>query len=152
MSSLMSLSVSPDTAAVTGTLNGLPIADTALVELRHEPGDATTTTIDADSTSIEINEAWTMIRVTVRDAAGNRVYASAGTVTLSTTRGRLGVVTDHGDGTYTARLESGEAPGTAIVSGTLDGEVIDDVAEVVFRPLVQGADPPPPASAPGAED
>ncbi|HEX6307188.1 MAG TPA: Ig-like domain-containing protein [Longimicrobiales bacterium] len=123
----------PDTAVVTGTLNGMPITDTARVELRHETGEPLTTTIDADSATLVAGaQTWTMVRVTVRDAAGNRVHTSAGTVSLTTTRGRLGTVTDHGNGTYTTSLEGAGAVGTAVITGTLNGVPIADSAVVDF--------------------
>ncbi len=124
----------PDTAVVTGMLNGVAIADSAVVELRIEPGDPTTTTIEADSTSLVTDVySWTTITVTVRDAAGAPVGASAGTVALRTTAGHLGAVEDHGDGTYTARLKAvGDSP-QAVVTGTLNGTAIADSAVVEFR-------------------
>ncbi|HSJ32826.1 MAG TPA: Ig-like domain-containing protein, partial [Longimicrobiales bacterium] len=135
----------PDTAVITGTLNGVAIADSAQVEFRHEPGSVLTTTIDADSTSLLVNISQTRITVTVRDAAGNRVWTSAGTVTLSSTLGFITAVIDNGDGTYTARLEAGGDPGTAVITGTLNGAAITDTAHVVFREESggpAGAEPP----------
>ncbi|HEX6133597.1 MAG TPA: invasin domain 3-containing protein [Longimicrobiales bacterium] len=131
----------PDTATVTGTLNGVPITDAARVEFRHEPGNPLMTTIDADSATLVAGApTWTTVRVTVRDAAGNRVHASAGAVTLTTTRGRLGPVTDHGDGTYTAELEVAGDSGTAVITGTLNGVLIADSAVVDFVAAVPAPD------------
>src|SRR5690606_859987 len=72
------------------------------------------------------------ITVQLRDD-GNEVYAaSGGTVTLSTTAGSLGAVTDNGDGTYTATLTAPTSVGSATISGTLDGEPFTDTAVVAF--------------------
>ncbi|HSK20857.1 MAG TPA: invasin domain 3-containing protein [Longimicrobiales bacterium] len=123
----------PDTAVITGTLNGVAIADSARVELRHESGSVLTTTIEADSASLLAGISQTRITVTVRDAAGNRVWTSAGAVTLSSTLGSMTAIIDNGDGTYTARLESGPEQGTAVITGTLNGAAIADTAHVEFR-------------------
>lgn len=137
----------PDTAIVTGTLNGETIADTAVVELRIEPGSPMTTTIEADSTSLVTDVfSWTTITVTVRDATGAPVGASAGAVTLHTTAGHLGSVVDHGDGTYTAQLKAvGDSP-QAVVTGTLNGAAIADSAVVEFRQGSREASTAPAAS------
>jgi len=126
--------LTPDTAMVTGTLNGAVIGDTARVEFRIEPVDRLHTTIDADSTSLVVGSfTTTIITVTVRDVAGNRVYRSAGDVVLHTTLGRLSLVTDHHNGLYTAILKVLDVAGTAVVSGALNGNAILDTAVVVFR-------------------
>ena len=122
-------------AVVSGTLDGAAIADTAGVDLRAGPPDASTTTISADSASLVADGmSSTTVRVEVRDASGNLVGASAGPVTLATTLGSLSQpVTDNGDGTYEATLTAGTTTGVAVVSGTLDGAAIADTAEVVLR-------------------
>src|SRR5690606_10152286 len=132
---------------ITGTLNGEAIADTAVVELRIEPGSPMTTTIEADSTSLVTDVfSWTTITVTVRDATGAPVGASAGAVTLHTTAGHLGSVVDHGDGTYTAQLKAvGDSP-QAVVTGTLNGAAIADSAVVEFRQGSREASTAPAAS------
>jgi adhesin/invasin len=138
----------PDTAVITGMLNGVAIADSARVEFRHESGSVLTTTIEADSASILVGISQTRITVTVRDAAGNRVWTSAGTVTLSSTLGFMTAIIDNGDGTYTARLEAGGDPGTAVITGTLNGAAIADTAYVEFREESGGSaggEPPPAA-------
>jgi adhesin/invasin len=123
-----------DTAVVTGTLNGVPIADSARVEFRHESGSAMHTTIDADSASLVVGSSTsTTITVTVRDAAGNRIYRSAGAVVLQSTLGQIRSLIDHQNGLYTALLKVGDRTGTAVVSGTLNGTAIVDTAAVVFR-------------------
>jgi adhesin/invasin len=123
------------TAVVAGTVNGQAIADNALVVLRPlAVGDPKESTIRADSTAINADGvATTRILVTVFDASGRPVAASAGIVALATTRGTLSGVVDHGDGTYTATLTAGFNPGSAVISGTLNGSAIGGKATVVFR-------------------
>ncbi|MBR9990575.1 MAG: hypothetical protein KFH98_12515, partial [Gemmatimonadetes bacterium] len=121
---------SMDTAVVTGTLNGDSIPDTARVELRHESADPATTTIAVDPDSVRVGIGETLVMVTLRDAAGNRVLSGRSTVRLSTTQGKLTDVVNHGDGTYTAWLRTVAAAGTVVVTGEVDGVPIADQAEV----------------------
>jgi adhesin/invasin len=123
------------TAVVTGTLNGAVIGDTAQVALLPGPGDPTTSSIDAVPDTLEAGGMEeSLVTVEVRDSLGNLVGKSAGTVTLATTLGALGAVTDHGDGTYTAALFPGTMAGTAVVTGTLNGVAIQDSAVVAIVP------------------
>lgn len=133
-------------AVVSGTVNGAAIQDTAGVDLRSRPGDPTTTTITADSAWLVVGEPptpeepeddTTIVTVRVFDALGDPLTVSAGTVTLTTTLGTLGPVTDHQNGTYTATLTVGTEPGTAVVTGTLAGHPIDDTATIEFEPWSQ---------------
>ena len=66
----------------------------------------------------------------LKDASGNDLSTSGGTVVLSTDLGSLSAVTDNGDGTYTATLTSATAAGTATISGTLDSTAITDTETV----------------------
>ena len=122
------------TAVVGGTLNGVPIADTATVAFRPRQGSPATTTITADSAAINRGGvASTRVLVTVLDAHGNPIGASAGMVLLTTTSGTLTSVVDHGDGTYSATLTSAIDAGIAVITGTLNGVAINDSATVQFR-------------------
>jgi adhesin/invasin len=124
------------TAIISGTLNGEAIGDSAFVTLRPLPPHAQTTTITADSTELDADgESSTLVTVRVLDEHGNPVGASAGDVDLFSSLGNLTEPVDHGDGTYTATLTAGMNVGTAVVSGTLNGEVIGDTAFVDLRPL-----------------
>ncbi|MEJ2184431.1 MAG: Ig-like domain-containing protein, partial [Gemmatimonadota bacterium] len=140
------------TAVVTGTLNAAAIQDSAVVQFAAGPPDTNnTTTITANPTTIGTSLSNTAsagdlqiaavrvlpdtstITVTVRDANGNLLGASAGTVTLSTTLGSLSAVVDHNDGTYTATLTAGTTAGTATVTGSLNGVAIADTATVTIQ-------------------
>src|SRR5690606_29624374 len=87
-----------------------------------------TSTITASPSEITTDETAT-ITVQLKDAAGNNLTASGGTVVLTTTLGTLDDFQDNADGTYTATLSS-TVPGTAIISGTLDGNNLADTADV----------------------
>ena len=75
-----------------------------------------------------------VITVQAKDAHGNNLTTSGGTVLLNTNHGALGTVTDNGDGTYTATLSDTVAR-TDTVSGSINGITITSGnAVVVFTP------------------
>ncbi len=94
-----------------------------------------TSTISAAPGSITANGSTTStVTVQLKDALGNNVPASGGTVALGTTSGSLGSVTDNSDGTYTATLTSATTTGTATVTGTLNSSALASSASVTFTP------------------
>src|SRR5207342_2609764 len=75
-----------------------------------------TSTIAADG------GATSTITVRLKDAVGNDLTGSGGTVALARTgTGSLSAVTDNADGSYTATLTAPTAVGGAAVTGTLNG-------------------------------
>ncbi len=125
----------PTNAAIHGTLNGVAIADTEVVQFVPPVPSTATTTISAAPGSIVANGSSTAtITVQAKDASGNNIVIGGATVTLSTTAGSLGPVTDHNNGTYTATLTSGTIVQTDTVRGTLNGSAIVDTATVKFIP------------------
>jgi len=88
---------------------------------------ASPSAISADGTSTSTET------VRAEDAYGNDLITGGATVNLPTTLGRLGPVTDNGDGTYSATLTSSTAPGTATVTGTINGSAIGHSATVAFN-------------------
>ena len=90
-------------------------------------------TITASPGTLAANGSSTStITVQLKDANGNNVTVSGGTVTLTTTLGSLSAVTDNNNGTYTAVLTAGTSPGTATISGTLAGTALASTATVTF--------------------
>jgi adhesin/invasin len=83
------------------------------------------------------------ITVRLKDAFFNNLATSGGTVALSKTGGGvLSAVTDNANGTYTATLTSPLTPGTATVSGTLNGNPLVSSVVVTFGAVLPGpADP-----------
>src|SRR5690606_15306108 len=121
-------STNPAPAPTSGTLDGDNLADTAGVTITVGAASLAASTITAAPSEITTDETAT-ITVQLKDAAGNNLTASGGTVVLTTTLGTLGDFQDNADGTYTATLSS-TVPGTAIITGTLDGDNLADTAEV----------------------
>jgi hypothetical protein len=76
---------------------------------------AAQTTIAADGSST------TTITVQLKDALGNNLTSSGGTVIIFTSAGTISVVTDNGNGTYTAVLTSAATPGASNLSFTING-------------------------------
>lgn len=74
-----------------------------------------------------------MITVQLKDIYGNNLTTGGHTVQLSTSASTLSGVTDNGDGTYTATLNSTTAPVTiANITGTFDGSSFSDKAQVII--------------------
>lgn len=71
--------------------------------------------VAADGTSISI------ITIRLKDAAGNYLTTSGGNVSVFTTLGTLGAVTDNNNGTYTVFLTSSSTPGNAVITYTING-------------------------------
>ncbi|MES1248353.1 MAG: invasin domain 3-containing protein, partial [Actinomycetota bacterium] len=85
-------------------------------------------TLTADGTST------TTVTVHAKDANGNTITAGGDLVTLSSSHGSLGSVTDNNDGTYTATLTAPTTVSTASIGGTLDGLPLTASATVGFVP------------------
>src|SRR5205823_998247 len=62
--------------------------------------------------------------VQTKDSGANNITAGGATVTLLTSLGMIGGVTDNNNGTYTATLTAGYTAGTATISGTINGSSI----------------------------
>jgi len=115
-----------DNSAITGqsaavtTVAGIP--------------STTASTVYAGAQSIPANGTSTVvITVQLRDAAGTALQASGGTLTMSTSKGTLSVVTDSANGRYIATLRStfGGAQ-TATVTASLGGSALTQTAVVNF--------------------
>jgi adhesin/invasin len=122
------------TATITGTLDGEAFTDSEIVHFIPGPADETKSTISVDPDTVTADGA-AVVTVTVRliDAFNNNLISSGGTVTLNSTRGTIGVVTDNNNGAYTASLTSTSA-GTGVVTGTVAGKTISDSKAVTFLP------------------
>ncbi|HUI10520.1 MAG TPA: invasin domain 3-containing protein [Bacteroidota bacterium] len=99
------------------------------------PGAASTTTslVTALPTSITADGVSTStITVQLKDASGNNLAGSGGTVVINTTAGGIGATTDHGNGQYTATLTSPTSAGSATVGATLNSTPLTHTATVTF--------------------
>lgn len=129
--------VTPATANLTFTVSGGTADNSATVSFVPGPVSATSSTIAPSVTQVEVDTSSTVtITVTARDALGNPTGASVGPVTMSTTLGTLGPVTDVGDGTYTAQLNAPTLADVAVVSFTINSTPGTETATVTFLPGV----------------
>lgn len=72
------------------------------------------------------------VTIRLKDAAGNYLTRSGGVVTVYTTQGTLGIVTDNNDGTYTVVLTSSNSQVTAAITFAINGTTASSSANVVF--------------------
>jgi adhesin/invasin len=116
--------------ATSGTLT----QDTSVAfQITPGPPSGATSEIAASPTSIEADGTSTSsVTVLLRDGFGNALTTGGANVTVSTTLGTLGPVTDNGNGTYSATLTSSTTAGTATISGTVNAAAISDTATVNF--------------------
>jgi Invasin, domain 3/Bacterial Ig-like domain (group 1) len=115
------------TSSITGTSAAITVnpgaASLALSTIGAAPGSITA---NGSSTST--------VTVRLKDAFGNNLSGSGGTVALSSTLGSLSAVADHADGTYTATLTSTTTVGTASITGTLNAAALAGSTAVAFTP------------------
>lgn len=92
------------------------------------------TTISVNTNSI-VADGVSTATVTVQAIALDDTNLTAGgdNIVLATTLGSLSAVTDNDDGTYTATLTSSTLQALSIITGTLNGVVIDEFAGVANR-------------------
>ena len=119
---------------VTGTVDGSAIPDSAVVSF--VPGEASpaTSTITANPGSLPADgQSTSTITVQLRDAHGNALTEGGREVTLALEgEGTLGEVTDRDNGTYTATYTAGAEVGSAVITGRLHGQSMDDQAVVAL--------------------
>jgi adhesin/invasin len=130
---VLTSTTSAGTATISGTVGGAAITATATVTFTAGAVDGARSTLTASPTSILADGVTTStITVQLKDANGNNLTSSGGTVVLSSTAGTLSSVTDNNNGTYTAVLTSSTTAGTATISGTVGGAAITATATVTF--------------------
>ncbi len=74
----------------------------------------------------------TTITIRLKDASGNNLTTSGGTITLTSSAGTLGTVVDNNDGTYTVILTSTSSPATALIGFAINGTTASNTTNVVF--------------------
>ncbi len=115
------------TSSITGTSAGITVNPGA-------PSTALSTIVAAPGSLVANGTSTSAVTVQLRDAFGNNLTSSGGTVGLSTTSGSLSAVTDHADGTYTATLTAPATVGSASITGTVNAAALAASASVSFTP------------------
>lgn len=119
------------TAIVSASVAGVPLTMTASVQfVAGDPSVGTSTIETVDATLTADGTSQTTVIVTLKDAYGN--LAAGGSVGIQSTLGKVGSITNHGYGTYTATLTAPTTPGTATVNASLAGVPLASTASVQF--------------------
>jgi adhesin/invasin len=108
-------------ATVRGVINGVNTNANVRISIAVGAPDPTLTTLTATATQITTDQTST-ITINLFDQYGNAVTAGGHTITLQTTLGTVSDVT-YKQSKYTATFSSA-ALGTALISGTLNGQAI----------------------------
>ena len=131
------------TNTITATLNAQTVTTTppAITITPAGTADPAQSTVALSPTSIATGGTST-VTLTARDANGNALTAGGSTVTfglgIGAAQGNFSVVTDNGNGTYTATF-IGTTAGTNTVTATIDGQSLTSVAPTIT--VVGPADP-----------
>jgi hypothetical protein len=128
-----------ESVTLTATDANTKTGSSGAISVNLGPASTATTTISASLSSINAGGSTSTITVQAKDAGGNNLTSSGGTVTLNTNLGALGSVTDNNNGTYTATLTSGQTAGTATITGTINAASITDTETVTFTTPPFGA-------------
>ena len=92
-----------------------------------------TSLISANPTSINADGSSTStITIQLKDASGNNLTTTGGTVTVATSAGTLGTVVDNNNGTYTVILTSSNTATTANITYVLNGTNGTNTTSVAF--------------------
>lgn len=126
-----------EVVTISGSIAGNNILS-ATPSIDFTPGEvsAANTTITLSLNTVTTDNATTStITVQTKDAEGNNLISSSGTIVLSTdsTSAIVSPVTDNNDGTYTATISNTVAE-TVTISGIINTSPIIDTAEITFTP------------------
>lgn len=122
----------PQAVSATASFTQAPAVFSAAVQ----PGaaDLTRSLVTTNAQALTANGAdQATVTVQLRDAYGNPLTSSAGTVALAANTGTLGPVSDHGDGNYTATYTAPTRTGQAAVSATLNGVALLKAATLQLK-------------------
>ncbi|MFC5404907.1 invasin domain 3-containing protein [Cohnella soli] len=132
---MLTSSTAVGTATVGAAVGGVPLTSTASVQFVPGTPSASQSTIAALDSSLEANgTSSTTITVSLKDANGNALTSGGAAVTIGSTSGSVGTVTDNGNGTYKATLTSPTTAGTATVSAKVGGIALASTTSVQFVP------------------
>ncbi|GAA1623864.1 invasin domain 3-containing protein [Leucobacter chromiireducens] len=109
-----------------------PVGDRADLQFIAGPASTETSTVEIDRDVLEANGTdQGVVTVTLRDAHGNLVADTDGTVDITASRGDLSAVANEGEGRHTATVTS-ESSGESILGFTINEEYADANAVTTF--------------------
>lgn len=149
----------PSQGEITWDLSGADGIKTVYMELKDQAGNqialrdeiilntkislAKSEISSAHSSLTADGSSQTTITVRLKDAQGNVLKSEGAVVAITSTLGTVSAVTDHKDGTYTAKLSAPTAAGTATISGRVYGDLIQSTVTVKFVPQDNTESPNP---------
>ncbi|MFM7135836.1 MAG: invasin domain 3-containing protein [Planctomycetota bacterium] len=123
---------------LTPRLDGTPFTTPTTVTLTPGAPTVANSTATPTTGSLTANgTATTTLSIQLKDAFGNNLTASGGTVTfapLAAGQGTIGTVTDNGDGTYTAIYTAGTVAGSVTITPRLNGTAFTTPATLSLVP------------------
>lgn len=119
------------TTPVTVT-NNLGQSSTLADGFVYDAASAATSTISSSSPTYANGVFTATLGVQARNSGGTSLTSGGDSITLFTSLGTVSSVVDKGNGTYTATLTS-SAPGSANISGTINGVGMTSSANVVMK-------------------
>ncbi|PZD97141.1 hypothetical protein DNH61_04440 [Paenibacillus sambharensis] len=123
------------TSTIRAELNGVTLKDTAEVTILAADASMENSVLTAESSTLVADGiSRTQLTLQIRDVYNNNWSASAGVVTMQTTAGVLSAVTDLGNGSYKATLQSSNRAGTAAITAWLNNKPVQQQAQVDFVP------------------
>lgn len=122
-------------AVISARVNGTSLTASTAVEFIPGPASATASLLRTDRGALTADGVdTTTVTVQLMDAFGNAITAGGDDVTMRSSTGVLGPITDHGDGTYTAELTAGTTSGTATLLASVNGESVLEQGKVQLLP------------------
>ncbi len=127
-------------ATITAMVNGEILTATERVSFVAGNASVITSTVTAIPISINADGvSVSIIMLQLNDTNGNALSIGGDSILISSTLGSVTSVIDNNDGSYSARLTSGLTAGLALVTATLNGNLIADTADVAFIASVADA-------------
>ncbi|MEY4396862.1 MAG: hypothetical protein RLZZ40_618, partial [Actinomycetota bacterium] len=108
----------------------IPAATASSITINAGAVSSSSSTVSTNRSNVVIVTQSATITVTPKDAIG-RLLGTGKTVVITSTRGTVGTVTEHADGTYTASVTSGTT-GSATVSASVGGTNLDTTINLEF--------------------
>lgn len=130
-------STTTGTATVSATVNTVAVTDTHDITIDHGDLDLASSTFAATTPALPPDgSSTTTLRVNLKDSLGN-IFDDASTVTITqdSGTGSLAVVTDDGNGQYSALLTAPGVAGNGQFTATANASTVGSQIEVIYADL-----------------
>ncbi|MGA1632535.1 MAG: beta strand repeat-containing protein, partial [Phycisphaerales bacterium] len=121
---------------ITPKLGSTNFTNTTSITLTPGAASAVTSTVAASVSSLTAGGGGTsVLTVQLKDANGNNLTASGGTVTFATpSSGTIGSVTDNNNGTYSATYTAGTTAGSVLITPSLGSTPFTNTTSITLTP------------------